>query len=179
VFIWGDDAARGSVACSIVRAVKSCGPPGEFGHVDIRSRAVRLRRLVTPMSLAQGALVAFIPTRDAERSRAFYESTLGLRVVADTPFALILDSRGTTIRIQKVETFAPHPFTALGWTVVDIVATMAELRGRGVAFERYASMPQDESGIWTTPDGTRVAWFKDPDGNTLAVSEPVRAMSDK
>jgi catechol 2,3-dioxygenase-like lactoylglutathione lyase family enzyme len=128
--------------------------------------------MVAHMSLAQSALVAFIPTRDADRARAFYESTLGLRVVADSPFALILDSRGTTIRIQKVEAFTPHPFTALGWQVADIVATMNELRGRGVAFERYASMPQDHAGIWTAPDGTRVAWFKDPDGNTLALSEP-------
>jgi catechol 2,3-dioxygenase-like lactoylglutathione lyase family enzyme len=127
------------------------------------------------MTLAQSALVAFIPTLDAGRARAFYESTLGLCVVADTPFALILDSRGTTIRIQKVETFTPHPFTALGWQVADIVATMGELRGRGVAFQRYASMPQDQAGIWTAPDGTRVAWFKDPDGNTLAVSQPAAA----
>ena len=123
------------------------------------------------MSLSQADLVAFIATRDAARARAFYESTLGLRVLADTPFALVIDARGTTIRIQKVETFAPQPFTALGWRVLDIAATVDELRGRGVAFERYESLPQDEAGIWTTPDGSRVAWFKDPDGNTLSVTQ--------
>ena len=123
------------------------------------------------MSLSQSELVAFIATRDGARARAFYESTLGLRVLADTPFALVFDARGTTIRIQKVESFAPHPFTALGWRVPDITATVDELRGRGVAFERYESLPQDEAGIWTTPDGSRVAWFKDPDGNTLSVTQ--------
>jgi catechol 2,3-dioxygenase-like lactoylglutathione lyase family enzyme len=127
------------------------------------------------MSLVESPLVAFLATRDAARARAFYESTLGLRVTADTPFALVLDSRGTTIRMQKVETFTPQPFTAMGWTVADIEKTIDQLRGRGVAFERYASLPQDEAGIWTTPDGSRVAWFKDPDGNTLSLTQAAPA----
>ena len=126
------------------------------------------------MSLSQSSLVAFIATRDAARARAFYESTLGLRVIADSPFALVLDSRGTTIRIQKVETFTPHPFTSLGWTVADIAKSIDELRGRGVLFERYQTLPQDQAGIWTTPDGSKVAWFKDPDGNTLSLTQPGR-----
>jgi catechol 2,3-dioxygenase-like lactoylglutathione lyase family enzyme len=133
-----------------------------------------LPRQVSNMSLSQSSLVAFIATRDAARARAFYESTLGLRVIADSPFALVLDSRGTTIRIQKVETLTPHPFTSLGWTVVDIAKSIDELRGRGVSFERYQTLPQDQAGIWTTPDGSKVAWFKDPDGNTLSLTQPGR-----
>ena len=123
------------------------------------------------MSIASSPLVAFIPTRDAVRARAFYEGTLGLRFVSDNPFGLVVDSGGTTIRIQKVEAFTPQPFTALGWTVGDIAAAIAELRGRGIAFERYEFLSQDALGVWTTPDGTKVAWFKDPDGNTLALSQ--------
>ena len=123
------------------------------------------------MSLASHPLVAFVATRDATRARAFYEGTLGLRVIADTPFALVLDAQGTTVRVQKVESFTPHPFTALGWSVKDIAQTMAELASRGVAFERYDFLPPDGRGVWTAPDGTKVAWFKDPDGNTLSVTE--------
>ena len=123
------------------------------------------------MTLAESPLVAFIATRDAARARAFYESTLGLRVVADTPFALIVRSGVAILRIQKVEALAPQPFTALGWTVADIAATIDELRGRGVVFERYSSLPQDEVGVWNTPDGSKVAWFKDPDGNTLSLTQ--------
>ena len=124
------------------------------------------------MSLSESSLVAFIATRDGARARAFYESTLGLRVIADSPVALVLDSRGTTIRIQKVDALTPHPFTSLGWTVADIAKSVDELRGRGVSFERYQPLPQDEAGIWTTPDGSKVAWFKDPDGNTLSLTQP-------
>ena len=132
------------------------------------------------MSLATHRVVAFIATRDATRARAFYEGTLELRVVSDTPFALVVDSGGTTIRIQKVAAFTPHPFTALGWTVPDIGRAMAHLGARGVAFERFDFVPQDIHAVWTTPDGTKVAWFKDPDGNTLSLTElSARAAADE
>jgi catechol 2,3-dioxygenase-like lactoylglutathione lyase family enzyme len=123
------------------------------------------------MSLASSTLVAFVATRDAARARSFYEGTLGLCIVSDTPFALIVDAGGTTVRIQKVQAFTPHPFTALGWTVNDLARTIAELRGRGVVFERYEFVLQDALGVWTTPDGAKVAWFKDPDGNTLSLTQ--------
>src|SRR6185503_11169833 len=123
------------------------------------------------MRIASSSLVAFIPTRNAARARAFYEGTLGLRFVSESPFGLVVDSGGTIVRIQKVESFTPQPFTVLGWTVGDIAAAIAELRGLGVAFERYEFLSQDAIGVWTTPDGTKVAWFKDPDGNTLALSQ--------
>jgi len=147
-------------------------PSEEVGLVNIPPYDVRHRRLVATMSVSQSDLVAFIATRDATRARAFYESTLGLRVLADTPFALVFDARGTTIRIQKVETFAPHPFTALGWRVADIAATVDELRGRGVVFERYDSFSQDAKGIARSGEdnpGPSIAWFTDPAGNILSV----------
>jgi catechol 2,3-dioxygenase-like lactoylglutathione lyase family enzyme len=127
--------------------------------------------LDSAVSLAASPVVAFVATRDAARARAFYESTLGLRVVADTPFALVVDAGGTTIRVQKVKAFTPHPFTALGWTVGDIARMMAALRERGVVFQRFEFVPQDAHGVWTTPDGSKVAWFQDPDGNTLSLTE--------
>jgi len=117
-------------------------------------------------------LVAFLATRDAARARAFYEGVLGLSLVEDSPFALVFDARGTPLRIQKVDELRPHPFTALGWQVPRIDEVVDHLARKGVTFERFAGMDQDARGIWRSPSGARVAWFKDPDGNTLSVTEP-------
>jgi catechol 2,3-dioxygenase-like lactoylglutathione lyase family enzyme len=116
-------------------------------------------------------LMAFLATRDGARARAFYEGTLGLAVLSDDDFALALDVGGTMLRVQKVETFTPHPFTALGWEVPDVAAAVAALAARGVVFERFAGLDQDARGIWRSPSGARVAWFKDPDGNTLSLTQ--------
>ena len=121
--------------------------------------------------LGKHRLLAFLATRDGERARAFYEKTLGLAVLSDDDFALALDAGGIMLRIQKVGSFAPHPFTALGWEVSDIGATVKKLRAAGVAIERFAGLDQDERGVWHSPGGAFVAWFKDPDGNVLSVSE--------
>ncbi|HVX19076.1 MAG TPA: VOC family protein [Acidimicrobiales bacterium] len=122
--------------------------------------------------LDDATLVAFIPVRDTALARPFYEATLGLRVVADTPFALVIDANGTEIRITPVPDLRPQPFTVAGWQVDDIAATVAELVQRGVMFNRYDGMTQDDAGIWHTPGGDRVAWFPDPDGNTLSLTQP-------
>jgi catechol 2,3-dioxygenase-like lactoylglutathione lyase family enzyme len=116
-------------------------------------------------------VVAFVATRDGRRAREFYEGILGLPVVSDDPYALALDAHGTKIRIQKVESFTPHPFTALGWEVSSIDDTVEALRARGVSFEMFSGMGQDTKGIWQAPSGARVAWFKDPDGNTLSLTQ--------
>ena len=117
-------------------------------------------------------LVAFLATRDAVRARAFYEGVLGLSLVEDSGFALVFDARGTRLRIQKVDELRPHPFTALGWQVPRIDEVVDHLAHKGVTFERFPGMDQDARGIWRSPSGARVAWFKDPDGNTLSVTEP-------
>jgi len=134
-----------------------------------------------PPMLGSAEVVTFIPTLDPVRARAFYEQTLGLRFVKDDSFAMVFDmgrepggegtDTGVVLRVVKVGTLLPHPFTVLGWNVADIVKIVTALAERGVTFERYPWMPQDGLGIWTAPDGTRVAWFKDPDGNLLSVSQ--------
>ncbi len=120
-------------------------------------------------------LIAFVATLDASRARHFYEDVLGLFLVEDTPFALVFDAKGTPLRIQKVAEFNPAPHTVLGWRVPDIRTAIETLAARGVKFERYEGMVQDEFGVWTSPSGSQVAWFKDPDGNlaslTLAPTE--------
>lgn len=120
--------------------------------------------------LNHARLVAMLPITRPEAALAFYLDTLGLVLVEDTPFALVMASGDTTVRLQKVEAFTPHPFTALGWAVADIRAAVRALAAKGVAFERYAGMQQDELGIWSTPGGF-VCWFKDPEGNLLSLSQ--------
>jgi len=121
--------------------------------------------------LGKQTLVAFVATTDSARARAFYEDTLGLTVLSDEPYALVFEANGSTIRMQKVASFAPQPFTALGWTVADINAVVTTLKQKDVACERFPGMDQDAHGIWASPSGARVAWFKDPDGNLLSLTE--------
>jgi catechol 2,3-dioxygenase-like lactoylglutathione lyase family enzyme len=117
-------------------------------------------------------LIAFIPTRDAARARDFYETTLGLRFVHDDNFAIVMDANGTTIRIARVPEYSPFPFTLLGWDVPDIDAAVADLAGKGVQFSRYSFLEQSPNGVWNAPGGAaKVAWFLDPDGNILSLSQ--------
>ena len=121
--------------------------------------------------LATSPIIAILATADAARAREYYERTLGLRLVADDPFALVFDAAGTTLRIAKVQKTAPPPYSVLGWRVDDIAATVTSLRERGVTFERYPGMDQDEAGVWASPGGGKVAWFHDPDGNLLSLTQ--------
>jgi catechol 2,3-dioxygenase-like lactoylglutathione lyase family enzyme len=118
-------------------------------------------------------IIAFIPTRDPAKAREFYEGVLGLRFVKDDGFAMVLDANGIMVRVAKAPDFEPLPFTVLGWQVVGVEKVVAALQGAGVQFERFSFLEQDKLGIWTAPSGDKVAWFKDPDGNMLSVSQHV------
>jgi catechol 2,3-dioxygenase-like lactoylglutathione lyase family enzyme len=124
--------------------------------------------------LSTSKIVAFVPTTDAVRARSFYQDILGLRFISDDPFALVLDANGTRVRIVKLKAFTPAPYTILGWEVSNIHEFAENMSQKGVAFERYERMEQDSLGIWAAPGGARVAWFKDPDGNVLSISEHVQ-----
>jgi catechol 2,3-dioxygenase-like lactoylglutathione lyase family enzyme len=121
--------------------------------------------------LGRERLMAFVAARDLARARTFYRDTLGLRLVSEDDFALVFDASGTMLRVAAVQEMAPAKYTVLGWQVDDIVSTAKKLREAGVEFERYAGMQQDEAGIWNSPGGARVAWFKDPEGNTLSITQ--------
>lgn len=118
------------------------------------------------------SIVAFVPTKDREKARAFYEGVLGLPFVKDDGFATVMDANGIMVRVGTVPAdFKPAQFTILGWQVADIEKMAAALQSKGVQFERFGFFKQDELGIWTAPNGDRVAWFKDPDGNVLSISQ--------
>ena len=118
-------------------------------------------------------IVAFVPIKDAEKAKAFYEGVLGLRFVSDDGFALVFRANGIMVRAVKMKDFTPAQYTILGWEVPDIGKVVRALQTNGVHFEIFGFFKQDELGIWTSPSGDKVAWFKDPDGNTLSVSQHV------
>ena len=115
--------------------------------------------------------ILFVATSEPAKSREFYESVLGLTLIEDQPFALVFDSAGHQLRVQKVEAVVPQPYTSAGWEVDDIEHAVNSLTDKNVTMERYPFLQQDDSGIWTTPDGARVAWFKDPDDNLLSITQ--------
>jgi len=121
--------------------------------------------------LTSNKVVAFAATRDPKRAKAFYRDTLGLRLVSEDPFALVFDVNGIMLRVTSVGEFTPQPFTVLGWETPDIAGDIKKLAKAGVVFERYKGMKQDTLGVWTAPRGGKIAWFKDPDGNTLSLTE--------
>jgi catechol 2,3-dioxygenase-like lactoylglutathione lyase family enzyme len=126
----------------------------------------------TPQTiLGSQELVAFVATRDPGRAKKFYRDTLGLPLVSEDEFALAFDAAGTMLRVTRVQEVAAAKYSVLGWRVRDIVQTAKDLQKVHVTLERYSGMQQDELGIWNSPSGARVAWFKDPDGNTLSITQ--------
>jgi catechol 2,3-dioxygenase-like lactoylglutathione lyase family enzyme len=121
--------------------------------------------------IAGARLVAFLATTDLGRARDFYVELLGLAVRDENPYALVLDGGGTELRVTAVPEKPPTPYTVLGWQVEELDVAVRELTGKGVEFLRYEGMEQDALGAWTSPSGTRVAWFPDPDGNVLSLSQ--------
>jgi catechol 2,3-dioxygenase-like lactoylglutathione lyase family enzyme len=121
--------------------------------------------------LGSQKLVAFVATREPSRAKEFYRDTLGLRLVSEDEFALVFDASGTMLRVTRVQELAAAKYTVLGWQVDDILQTAKNLQTAQVTLERYPGMQQDELGIWNSPSGARVGWFKDPDGNTLSITQ--------
>jgi len=121
--------------------------------------------------LTANPIIAFVATTNPSRAREFYANTLGLRFVSENQFAVVFDAGGIMLRVTPVKDFEPTCFTVLGWVVPDIAKEVRELAKRGVKFRRYDWMEQDGNGVWTSPDNAKVAWFNDPDGNILSLTE--------
>lgn len=124
--------------------------------------------------LKKADLVAFVPTTNPKRALPFYKDVLGLQLLSEDDFALVFNANGTPIRVvnvSNVQDFKPYPFTVLGWSVPEIEKSVRDLSARGVAFQRYDGMKQDDLGIWQSPSGARIAWFADPEGNILSISQ--------
>lgn len=121
--------------------------------------------------LARALLIAFGATSDAKQARSFYCGLLGLTAVEETDFALVLDANGTELWLQKVAKMVPPPYTQLGWSATDLAETAALLAKHGIAAERFGFLEQDDLGVWISPGGAHMLWFRDPDGNTLSLTQ--------
>lgn len=122
--------------------------------------------------LANYKIVAFVTIVDVERAKTFYRDTLGLTLVSEEPpFALVFDANGIMVRLGMGKELPKVPGTVLGWQVPEIESAVRDLTSNGVSFERFNGLEQDAAGIWTSPTGARVAWFRDPDGNILSISQ--------
>jgi catechol 2,3-dioxygenase-like lactoylglutathione lyase family enzyme len=121
--------------------------------------------------LTSGKLVGFVPTIDFEKARGFYEGKLGFEFVSQDQYALVVKAGEHKIRIAKVLNFKPLQGTILGWEVENIEAAARWLQARGVPLEKYPFVQDQALGIWTTPNGDKVGWFKDPDGNVLSIAQ--------
>jgi predicted enzyme related to lactoylglutathione lyase len=126
-------------------------------------------------SLDTSRLIGFVPTTDLHRARAFYAETLGLPIADESAFACVFDANGTMLRVTPVRKVARTRYTVLGWSVDDIETTVRSLTEAGVEFVRYRTMELDAFGIWTAPGGSKVAWFQDPDGNLLSLTQFAQA----
>jgi catechol 2,3-dioxygenase-like lactoylglutathione lyase family enzyme len=122
--------------------------------------------------LAGADLIAFVATADPARAREFYGGTLGLELAEESPYAVVFRAPGTMLRVTVVDEVVAAPYTVLGWAVADVAARVRELAARGLACERYPGLEQDQLGVWRSPSGARIVWFKDPDGNTLSLTQP-------
>lgn len=122
--------------------------------------------------LATLPVIAFATIVDVERAKRFYQDTLGLTLMNEVPpFALVFNANGVMVRLQMAKKLPEAYGTVLGWQVPEISRVMENLKAVGVQFERFDGLVQDESGVWSSPTGAKVAWFRDPDGNVLSVSE--------
>jgi catechol 2,3-dioxygenase-like lactoylglutathione lyase family enzyme len=115
--------------------------------------------------------IPFVPTGDLAKARAFYLDVLGLEFVEESPFALVVRSGSTQIRVTPVDSPVAQTHTILGWSVPDIQTQLTDLVSRGVTPIRYEGIDQNDLGIWLSPSGAQVAWFRDPDGNTLSLTQ--------
>ena len=121
--------------------------------------------------LGKRSLIAFIGASDREAAKRFYRDVLGLRMTEENPFTVEFDAGGTMLRVTFVREVTAAPYTVLGWTVPDISSTLSDLVEKGVGFERFDGIEQDVTGVWTAPGGAKIAWFRDPDGNLLSLTE--------
>jgi catechol 2,3-dioxygenase-like lactoylglutathione lyase family enzyme len=130
----------------------------------------RVRQLGVSM-LESSDVIAFAPASDLLRARTFYEETLGLPLIEETEYACVFDAHGTMLRITATPEVARPGYTVLGWRVAEIETVVAALEAKSVVFSRYPGLDQDQLGVWTTPEGDKVAWFSDPDGNILSLTQ--------
>lgn len=121
--------------------------------------------------LGRMTVMAFVPVSDLERASTFYGSVLDLELVTSVPGVVaVFDAGGTALRVTAVDAHVAAAWTVIGWAVPDIDATLRQLAEKGLEPDSYPGMTGDD-GTWTAPGGDRIAWFRDPDGNVLSLTQ--------
>ena len=123
--------------------------------------------------LGSATITALVGTMKPEAAKAFYQDVLGLDFITDDTYAMIFEGKNASVRVSRVPAVVPAPYAVLAFTVDDIDKTVDALTAKGVLFQRYGFFVQDAKGIWTAPDGTKVAWFHDPDLNLISLVQHV------
>ncbi|MGE0742474.1 MAG: VOC family protein [Hyphomonadaceae bacterium] len=123
--------------------------------------------------LASAPMTPLVGTMKPEAAKAFYGDVLGLKFINDDGFALVFEGKNGRIRVSRVPAVTPPAYAVLGFTVDDINKAVDGLAAKGVVFARFGFLPQDARGVWSAPDGTKVAWFHDPDLNLLSIVQHV------
>jgi catechol 2,3-dioxygenase-like lactoylglutathione lyase family enzyme len=123
--------------------------------------------------LANAVVTALVGTMQKDASTAFYRDTLGLKFVTDDGFAAVFEGKNARVRVSRVPAIAPAQYAVLAFQIDDIEKTIDGLAAKGVVFQRYGFFVQDARGVWSAPDGTKVAWFHDPDLNLLSLVQHV------
>ena len=115
--------------------------------------------------------ISFVATTEPDIAKVFYGQVLGLNLCEASPFALVFDDGAHTLRVQIVTELTPASHTVHGWEVTDIEREIAALASKGVVFLTFDQLPQNTIGVWTSPDHHKIAWFKDPSGNILSLTQ--------
>lgn len=121
--------------------------------------------------MKDATLQTIVWTSRMDEAKRFYADVLGFAQKGQSHGAAVFDVGGRELRVSPVPSTTPTAHTVLGFAVPDIAATIAELSARGVQFERFPGFPHDERGVLPTPEGAKVAWLRDPDGNLLSIVE--------
>jgi|GEM_PF-228613 len=143
-----------------------CGDPADGMLLNVASAQQQKRGTSV---LQSSKVMSLVAATDLKRATAFYQGKLGLKLTHEDGHVLVFDTNGAMLRVSRVDSVTAAPYSILGWQVDDIRKAVGELKRNGVAFDRFPGFEQDELAVWTAPDKTRVAWFKDPDGNVLSV----------
>jgi catechol 2,3-dioxygenase-like lactoylglutathione lyase family enzyme len=132
------------------------------------------------MPLSDFQLRTSIAVSDIQRAVEFYEGRLGLQSLASGPSAKIADGTrvyqsggGPALNVYQSDTAGKSSATMATWYVDDIEQVIDELTASGVEITRYDEFEHDARGITARAGGGRIAWFKDPDGNTFAIEADV------
>ncbi|NKC01482.1 MAG: VOC family protein [Pseudomonadales bacterium] len=119
--------------------------------------------------LANAELQTLALTADIPTAITFYEEVLGLSLKANSDGAAVFDVGGRDLRVSPVAETSPTEHTVFGFAVADVQGVAEELSSKGVPLVEFQGFPHDQNGLVATPDGSRVCWFRDPDGNLISV----------